>query len=170
MMQVILFGGGDAGGIYIDANGKVHRIPPFDPYAASLTRAFASLVTAESYARGSNEKEAAAFADQVQESFVAHVERSIGASVGAAGIVYDDPTAASSAAMAGAGRSRRRPRPRPRRRDPRHARQQSTKSRSGERRPLAVLNRAAAVVALFEVECYLNFRPRYPRRYAIREF
>ena len=27
----ILFGGGDAGGFYIDGNGKLHKIPPYDP-------------------------------------------------------------------------------------------------------------------------------------------
>ena len=27
----VLFGGGDAGGFYIDGNGKLHKIPPYDP-------------------------------------------------------------------------------------------------------------------------------------------
>ena len=29
--MLILFGGGDGGGIYIGADGKIHRIPPWNP-------------------------------------------------------------------------------------------------------------------------------------------
>ena len=27
----VLFGGGDAGGFYIGSDGKIHKIPPYDP-------------------------------------------------------------------------------------------------------------------------------------------
>jgi hypothetical protein len=37
--MLILFGGGDGGGIYIDANGKIHRIPPWDPHVMNELKA-----------------------------------------------------------------------------------------------------------------------------------
>jgi hypothetical protein len=40
---LILFGGGDAGGIRIDANGTIHRIDPYGPAVAGLGAAVGQL-------------------------------------------------------------------------------------------------------------------------------
>ncbi len=93
MSQVILFGGGytDAGGWYIDANGHVHKIPPYDPYVSSLFTTLSSLVKAESAARDADKKEAGSLADFVQAAVVTHVERTAGPVAAQAGIVFYDP-------------------------------------------------------------------------------
>jgi hypothetical protein len=79
MAQVILFGGGDGGGFYIDANGRLHKIPPYDPSAVALVRSFGYLVRAESLARGATaKKEVSALADAVQGAVYAHIEKSVG--------------------------------------------------------------------------------------------
>ncbi len=50
MAQVIIFGGGDAGGIIITPNG-VRRIPPFDPSILLQLRGVSSLIQSTLYAR-----------------------------------------------------------------------------------------------------------------------
>jgi hypothetical protein len=91
MNQVILFGGGDAGGFYIDPNGHIHRIPPYTPYLVSLVRSFGALVQAEHRARGEDKAELATLADSMQTALVAHVERTAGPVAAQAGIVSYDP-------------------------------------------------------------------------------
>jgi hypothetical protein len=44
--MLILFGGGDGGGIYVGADGKVHRIPPWSPETMAELRAANRLVQA----------------------------------------------------------------------------------------------------------------------------
>jgi len=44
--MMILFGGGDGGGIYIDANGRPHRIPPWSPDVMAQLKAANVLTTA----------------------------------------------------------------------------------------------------------------------------
>ncbi len=47
----VLFGGGDAGGIFIGTDGKVHRIPPWNPEIVTQFKAVKSLTAAVSHIR-----------------------------------------------------------------------------------------------------------------------
>jgi hypothetical protein len=49
---LVLFGGGDAGGIFI-VNGKIHRIPPYNPETA-IGRAQAVLVAANALSQAAS--------------------------------------------------------------------------------------------------------------------
>src|SRR5262245_36350774 len=47
----VLFGGGDAGGIFTGTDGKVHRVPPWNPEIVSQLKAVKSLTLAASQIR-----------------------------------------------------------------------------------------------------------------------
>jgi len=49
--MLVLFGGGDGGGFYIGADGKLHRIPPYSPDVAAKLRATNHILQAGRLAR-----------------------------------------------------------------------------------------------------------------------
>jgi hypothetical protein len=63
----ILFGGGDAGGFYIDSNGKLHKIPPYDP---GVLREVELGVTMLSRAAQVRDKELGARLESLGESLI----------------------------------------------------------------------------------------------------
>jgi hypothetical protein len=90
MAQVILFGGGDAGGIIITEHG-VRRIPPFDPGTRLQLRGLSALANAGRYAHGDAAKELSGIVGRLSSDVIGRVERIVGPLSGANSLVYDDP-------------------------------------------------------------------------------
>lgn len=77
--MMVLFGGGDGGGIYIDANSRLHRIPPWDPQImAQLKAANALTSAADRLATADVGKELHTIAERLTSSVVPQVARSVG--------------------------------------------------------------------------------------------
>ncbi len=81
---VVLFGGGDGGG-FIIINGKLHRIPPYDP-ATVLGRAQAVLNAANSLAQAASvnkelSNELNATATKLAQEAVGQITRSVSTGV-----------------------------------------------------------------------------------------
>jgi len=74
MQIVILFGGGDAGGIIITAHG-IKRIPPFGPEVLHQLKAVNALVRVG----GDGASELGEVAARLSNTVVAHVEKTAGA-------------------------------------------------------------------------------------------
>jgi hypothetical protein len=89
--QLILFGGGDGGGIYIGPNG-VRPIPPFEP---ALVRQFRAVSALAGAVQGLTDLEAqeqlAPLLNKTSNLLVGQVEGAIGEIDAEAGIVYLDP-------------------------------------------------------------------------------
>ena len=78
MQIVILFGGGDAGGIIIDENG-VHPIPPFDPGYRIALGALAKLAQVASHAQFSGvAREIHGFLPALTSAVVAGIGKQVG--------------------------------------------------------------------------------------------
>ena len=61
---MILFGGGDGGGIIIDANG-IHRIPPYDPGVLLQLKTASALVGVSALHDAALTREATAMAERL---------------------------------------------------------------------------------------------------------
>jgi hypothetical protein len=85
VLAVILFGGGDAGGIRITDHG-IERIPPFDPGVVRQFKAVNALVRVRSAELGQQVEELAA---KMTDQLVANVQKTAGATTGSA-IVFMD--------------------------------------------------------------------------------
>lgn len=85
MAQVILFGGGDGGGLIITPNG-VRRIPPFNPLLLSQLRATSLLVSP-----GSTERSIESVVTKLSNFVVEKLEGVLGPLDESSTIVYDDP-------------------------------------------------------------------------------
>jgi hypothetical protein len=89
MAQVILFGGGDGGGIIITAHG-VRRIPPFDPGLRLELRGISALVQATLYGRDPNTQEYESLVNKLSNHAIARVEAVVGALDEANSLIYQD--------------------------------------------------------------------------------
>jgi hypothetical protein len=90
MAQVILFGGGDGGGIIIMANG-VRRIPPFDPGLRLELRGVSALTQASMYMRGSqNIQEYDSLVNRLSNHAVGRVEAVVGKLDEENSLIYQD--------------------------------------------------------------------------------
>lgn len=88
----VLFGGGDAGGIYIGPDGKVHRIPPWNPEVLNQLKAVKALVAASTTIKdGALGKEISALAERISTSVIPHAANIAGASKIDGGIAFFDP-------------------------------------------------------------------------------
>jgi hypothetical protein len=85
VLTVILFGGGDAGGIRITDHG-IERIPPFDPEIVRQFKAVNALVRVRSTELGRQVEELAA---RMTDHLVANVQKTAGAGTGSS-IVFMD--------------------------------------------------------------------------------
>jgi hypothetical protein len=89
--MVILFGGGDGGGIVITEAG-IERLPPFDHRLRSRLKAVSALVKADARLAPEGREELRGLADRVARSIVpAVVERAGDAATGENSIVYIEP-------------------------------------------------------------------------------
>jgi hypothetical protein len=90
MAMVILFGGGDAGGLFITSSG-VRPIPPFDPSTLRELRGISSLVAAvNSRAADDDARELAQLVNRAANLAVARVEAVVGPLDEGVGIVFID--------------------------------------------------------------------------------
>jgi hypothetical protein len=89
MAMVILFGGGDGGGLYITASG-VRPIPPFDPFLRRELKGLASLVSATAQPGGDAERELAQLVNKLSNVAIGQIEAAVGPLDGDVGLVYMD--------------------------------------------------------------------------------
>lgn len=82
MPSLILFGGGDGGGIYIGADGKLHRIPPMDPTLIAELSAIAQLVKVSGMV-GKQGSEVTAVTERIASSVIPQVLKGAGVQGGA---------------------------------------------------------------------------------------
>jgi hypothetical protein len=70
--MMVLFGGGDGGGFWVGADGKVHKIPPWTPDNMALLRASAAILKAGLHVSGhaSLANELSAVAEKVTSSVI----------------------------------------------------------------------------------------------------
>ncbi len=86
--MLILFGGGDGGGIYVDANGRIHRIPPWTPDVLAQLKAVNEVLRASRYAAAKPMAgEMHAFAEKLTTMLVPHIVRQSGVDMGGGGSV-----------------------------------------------------------------------------------
>src|SRR5258708_40329193 len=84
--MMVLFGGGDGGGFWIGADGKVHKIPPWTPDTMAVLRASAAILKASSHVSGSSlTHELTAVAEKLTASVIPGLAK--GAELGAGGQV-----------------------------------------------------------------------------------
>lgn len=88
----ILFGGGDAGGFWIGADGKIHRIPPWNPDVLAQLKAVSSLVALGTQVQDAAiVKEAGALAERLSTTVIPKVTKIAGASnLGDSSIAFFD--------------------------------------------------------------------------------
>jgi len=75
--MMILFGGGDGGGIVIDATG-VHRIPPYSPDFLRQLKAASALVSLNTLRNVNLTKEATAIAEQLTSAVIPQIAKTAG--------------------------------------------------------------------------------------------
>jgi len=91
MAQVILFGGGDGGGLVITPNG-IRRIPPFDPLLRGQLAALSKLTRASAFLPNADiRRQLAPVTAKLTFLVLAQVESLVGTIDSANGLVYDDP-------------------------------------------------------------------------------
>jgi len=89
MRSVILFGGGDGGGLII-TDGGVKPIPPFDPEVLMTLKATAALVTAVDAASGKDQRKLSRLATSLAAAAVEQVEDVVGPLSGESALVFQD--------------------------------------------------------------------------------
>jgi hypothetical protein len=90
MAIVILFGGGDAGGLVIDATG-VHPIPPFDPGLRNQLQAVAKLTAAAAGGSANPQRDRLIrLVSELAADVVGQVEREVGEIDANSGLIYTD--------------------------------------------------------------------------------
>jgi len=77
--MLILFGGGDGGGFWVDRNGKIHRIPPYDPEIFRQLKAVSALVNVAAHHDGAIAREAEALAETLSTTAIPEIARIAGA-------------------------------------------------------------------------------------------
>ena len=76
--MLILFGGGDGGGISIDANG-IHRIPPWTPDVLLQLKTVSALVGVTALHDATLTKEAGAIAERLSTQVIPQITKTAGA-------------------------------------------------------------------------------------------
>jgi hypothetical protein len=82
--MMILFGGGDGGGIYIGADGKIHRIPPWTPdFMLELKAVNALTAASQRLGNAGLAKEMFSLAERVSTTVVPEIAKSVHGGVSA---------------------------------------------------------------------------------------
>src|SRR5438128_2344103 len=90
--MLVLFGGGDAGGIYIGPDGKVHRIPPWNPEILAQLKAVKALTAAAAVVRDAAlGKQIASLAEHISSTVIPQAAGIAGATQIDGGIAFFDP-------------------------------------------------------------------------------
>jgi hypothetical protein len=71
--MLILFGGGDGGGIEIGPDGKIHRIPPWNPEIMLQLKAVSALTSVSTIHDATLTKEAGALAERLSTKVIPQV-------------------------------------------------------------------------------------------------
>jgi hypothetical protein len=88
--MMILFGGGDGGGIVIDANG-IHRIPPYTPDVLLQLKAASALVGVNALHNAKLTQDVTAIAEQLTTAVIPQLTKTAGATnLGENSIVFVD--------------------------------------------------------------------------------
>ena len=100
----VLFGGGDAGGIYIGTDGKVHRIPPWNPEILVQLRAVKSLTAAVTQIHDTGlAKEVSTLSERLSKNVIPQAAKVAGVSLGAAdAVAFFDPDGGFTCGTTGA--------------------------------------------------------------------
>ncbi len=77
--MLILLGGGDGGGFWVGADGKIHRIPPYGPDILRELRAVSALVGVAALHDGAITNEAGALAERLSTTVIPEVTKLAGA-------------------------------------------------------------------------------------------
>ena len=77
--MLILFGGGDGGGIYVDGNGKIHRIAPWSLDTMRQLKAVSALVGVATANDAGLTKEAGALAERLSTKVIPQLAKTTGA-------------------------------------------------------------------------------------------
>ena len=77
--MLILFGGGDGGGFYVGADGKIHRIPPWAPDIQVQLKAVSALVGLETLHEAGLTKEATTLAERLSTKVIPQITKQAGA-------------------------------------------------------------------------------------------
>ncbi len=77
--MLILFGGGDGGGFYVGADGKIHRIPPWTPDVQVQLKAVSALVALDGVHETGLAKEATALAERLSTKVIPQITKTVGA-------------------------------------------------------------------------------------------
>jgi hypothetical protein len=88
--MLILFGGGDGGGLSIGADGKVHRIPPWSPETMAELRAANRLVQAARVSREVPVAEVNALAERLIAKALPEVAKGVAVGGGGAFAFLED--------------------------------------------------------------------------------
>ncbi len=77
--MMVLFGGGDGGGIYIDAKGVLHRIPPWTPDLMAQLKAVNALTSAAGRVKAPEiGKEMHGLAERLASGVIPRLAQSVG--------------------------------------------------------------------------------------------
>jgi hypothetical protein len=77
--MLILFGGGDGGGFWVGADGKLHHIGPYGPDILRQLKAVSALVNVTAHHDGAITKEAGALAERLSTTVIPEVTKVAGA-------------------------------------------------------------------------------------------
>lgn len=82
--MMILFGGGDGGGFYIGADGKLHRIPPWNPETMAELKAVNALAAAsQQLANKGLAKDMFSLAERVSSTVIPQIAKGVHGGIGA---------------------------------------------------------------------------------------
>ena len=76
--MLILFGGGDGGGFYVGADGRIHRIPPWTPDVQAQLKAVSALVALDGVHESGIAKEATALAERLSTKVIPQITKTVG--------------------------------------------------------------------------------------------
>ncbi|HEY2163374.1 MAG TPA: hypothetical protein VGH04_05260 [Gemmatimonadaceae bacterium] len=89
--MLVLFGGGDGGGFWVGADGKLHPIPPYGPDILRQLRAVSALVAVATHDEGTFTKEAESLAERLSTTVIPEVTKFAGATqLGDSSIAFVD--------------------------------------------------------------------------------
>jgi hypothetical protein len=77
--MLILFGGGDGGGISVGGDGTIHRIPPWNPETMLELKAVSALVGVATLHDGAVTKDAGALAERLSTKVIPKLAKTLGA-------------------------------------------------------------------------------------------
>lgn len=88
--MLVLFGGGDGGGFYVGADGKIHRIPPWNPEITAQLKAVSALAGVSTLHDAALTKEVGTLAERLSTKVIPQVTKTVGTQIGDTSIAFVD--------------------------------------------------------------------------------